>query len=154
MQAKSTIGRQVAAAMRRGERVQDEVRALTLKALTQAQLDRAALGKVARDVLGAIEAAAAVQGETAREALQQAVSGVEQALGSSRQALRQSLEEVEGLSARLAEVARARFDAGLRAGAESGAMLARAAAGALAGFADTVEKRPAKRTAKRSRRRR
>jgi len=128
---KSKIGRQVAAAMRRGEQVQDEIRAITMQALTRAQFDRTALRRATRDVTSAIHEAARSQGEGAREAAKQAVSGMDRALADAAHAFRLSLQEA----------------------AASGAVFARAAAGALAGLADSMDRRSAKPAAKRARRR-
>ena len=129
---KKDIGSQVAAAMRRGERVQHELRDITMKALTEAQFDRAALQRATREVAGAIRDAAETQGEGARRAMHQAVSGMDRALADATHAFRLSLQEA----------------------AASGAVFARAAAGALAGVAGSMEKRSAKRSTKRRARRR
>lgn len=124
-----SIGSQVAAAIRRGERVQDEIRAITMKALTQAQFDRAALRRATREVTSAIHEAAQTQGESARETMHEAVSGMDKAFADAAHAFRLSLQEA----------------------AASGAVFARAAAGALAGIAGSMEKRSGRRAAKRRR---
>jgi hypothetical protein len=119
--ARTNIGNQVAAAMRRGQRVQDEIRAITLRALTEAKFDRAALRRATREVADAIREAAKAQGEGAREAAKQAVAGMDHALADAGHAFRLSLEEA----------------------AVSGAVFARAAAGALAAIADSIDRRTA-----------
>lgn len=123
---KTSIGNQVAAAMRRGQRVQDEIRAITLRALTEAKFDRAALRRATREVSGAIRDAAKAQGDGAREAAKQAVTGMDRALADAGHAFRLSLEEA----------------------AVSGAVFARAAAGALAAIADSIDRRAAPPTGK------
>jgi F0F1-type ATP synthase membrane subunit b/b' len=116
--------------MRRGEQVQDEIREITMQALTEARFDRAALRRATRDVVEAIHEASQTQGPQARRAMKDAVSGMDRAFADAAHAFRLSLKEA----------------------AASGAVFARAAAGALAGIADSVGKPPAKRAAKRARR--
>jgi hypothetical protein len=109
-------------AVMRGSRVQDEMRDLTVKALTLRKLDRAEMRKVAGEVMSAVREAAAVKGPRAKDVIAQAAAGVEQALGHAARALK--------VSNRLA--------AGVSIAAASGAMMARVASGVLAGIADSL----------------
>ena len=113
---------EVRRAVRRGRRVEDEVRDITLKALTLRKLDRAEMRKVAGEVMSGVREAAAVKGERAKDVIAQAAAGVEQALGHAARALH--------LSNRLA--------AGVSVAAQSGALMARVASGVLAGIADSL----------------
>ena len=116
---------EVRRAVKRGKRVEREVRDLTLKALTQRRLDRAEMRKVAGEVMSGVREAADVrEGPRARAVVEQAAAGVSEALTHAARALRLSN----------------RLSAGVSAAAESGAMMARIASGVLAGIADSLER--------------
>jgi hypothetical protein len=195
---------------RRG--IQKAVRDITLKALTRGELDQDAIRKVTRNVVKAVQEAATVQGERAKEVVAQAVAGVDEALAHAAQALKLSIEEAAGraekfsredlakarsslknlegdfldtlretaraggstvsailddlikhaqgsgtavgrqlqqmggLSGRMAEAGRAQFEAGVHAAMSSTAMTARIAAGVLAGIVDSLDANPKNRS--------
>ncbi|HYD58072.1 MAG TPA: DUF6781 family protein [Burkholderiales bacterium] len=134
------VGKQIEDAIREGQRVQEAVQEITLKALTERQLDFAAMRKVTSEAIESIRQAAATQDPGLMEAARQALSGVGRALGEAGQAAKLSAEEAAA-SSQLVKAARAQLEAGVRAGAASGAVFARAAAGMLAGLADALENR-------------
>jgi hypothetical protein len=63
---------------------------------------------------------------------------------ASGTAVGRQLEQMSGLSGRMAEAGRAQFEAGLRAAMSSTAMTARIASGVLAGIADSLDAKPKK----------
>jgi hypothetical protein len=114
MDSQGKISGQVRRAMRQGKRVEQAVRGITLRALTRAELDRPALQKVTREVVGAIHDAAAAQGATAEKATRQAIAGVDRALAHAAQALKLSIEEAADRAGRFSrgDLAKARSDLG------------------------------------------
>jgi hypothetical protein len=92
----SDMEAEVRKAMAQGRRVQEAVRDITLQALSRGGLDAAAVRKATGDVIGAIRAASAEAGASARETGAQAMQGVGQALAHAAQALRLTLEEAAG----------------------------------------------------------
>ena len=87
------LGKEVEGAIREGRRVQEAVQEITLKALTQRELDFAAMRKVTREAIDAVRDAATTQGEGMKDAAKQAVAGVDQALAKAAEALKLSLQE-------------------------------------------------------------
>lgn len=87
------IGKQIEGAIREGRRVQEAVRDITLKALTQRELDFAAMRKVTREALDAVREAAGRHEGNVKEATKQAVQGVDQALAHAAEAVKLSLQE-------------------------------------------------------------
>jgi hypothetical protein len=104
--------KQIEGAIRHGRRVQEAVRAITLKALTGRELDLAAIRSVTREALEAIRKAAATENGGIGEAGKQAIRGVEHALGHAAQAIRLSLEEAAGRTEKFSkeDLAKARAD--------------------------------------------
>jgi uncharacterized protein DUF6781 len=70
---------------------------------------------------------------------------IKHAQGSGTAVGRQ-LQQMGGLSGRMAEAGRAQFEAGMRAAMSSTAMTARIASGVLAGIADSLEAKPRNRS--------
>jgi hypothetical protein len=60
---------------------------------------------------------------------------------ASGTAVGRQLEQMSGLSGRMAEAGRAHFEAGVNAALTSGAMMARVASGVLAGIAESLEEK-------------
>lgn len=87
------FGEQVRNAMEQGRRVQEAVQQITLKALTQRELDFAAMRKVTREAIDAVRETAAAQGAGVGDAARQAVAGVDQALAKAAEAVKLSLQE-------------------------------------------------------------
>ena len=87
------VGKEVEGAIREGQRIQEAVRDITLKALTQRELDFAAMRKVTREALDAVREAAGRHDANVKEATKQAVQGVDQALAHAAEALKLSLQE-------------------------------------------------------------
>lgn len=87
------VGKEVEGAIREGQRIQESVRDITLKALTQRELDFAAMRKVTREALDAVREAAGRHDANVKEATRQAVHGVDQALAHAAEALKLSLQE-------------------------------------------------------------
>lgn len=104
------LDEEVRKAMAQGRRVQEAVRDIALKALTERQLDPAAVRKATGQVVEAIREATAAQGGAAKESAAQAMRGVEQALAHAAQALRLTLEEAAGRAEKFSreDLARAR----------------------------------------------
>ena len=108
------LGKQVENAIREGQRVQQQVQEITLKALTERQLDFEGMRKVTREAFDAVRNAASTQETGMREAAKQAVRGVEAALAKATEALKLSLEEAGGRLDRFSkeDLAKARADLG------------------------------------------
>lgn len=123
------LEQQVRNAVRRGRSVEQAVHDITLSALTRRSLDRAAMRKVATEVMESVRDAADMKGARAKDVIAEASAGVNQALAHAARALK--------LSRRVA--------AGVDAAAASGAMAARIAAGVLAGIADSLTRKPTRR---------
>jgi len=87
------VAKEVEGAIREGIRVQEAVRDITLKALTQRELDFAAMRKVTREALDAVREAAGRHEGNVKEATKQAVQGVDQALAHAAEAVKLSLQE-------------------------------------------------------------
>lgn len=87
------VAKEVEGAIREGQRIQEAVRDITLKALTQRELDFAAMRKVTREALEAVREAAGRHDADVKEATKQAVQGVDQALAHAAEALKLSLQE-------------------------------------------------------------
>jgi hypothetical protein len=90
------VGAQVQKAIAEGRRVQEAVQQITLKALTERQLDFAAMRKVTREAIDAVRESATAQGEGMKDAAKQAVAGVDDALAKAAEALKLSLQEAGG----------------------------------------------------------
>jgi hypothetical protein len=73
-------------AVEAGEDIQDTVRQITIKALTRGQLDTASMRRVAKAVMGGASQGAARHGAMAREALEKAAAGVDEAFATAAQA--------------------------------------------------------------------
>lgn len=114
MKTDSTLGEEVRKAIAEGRHVHESVRNITLKALTQRELDQEALGKVTRQVVGAVREAAEVQGPGAKQALKEAIEGIDEALAHAAQALKLSLEEAAGRAGKFSreDLSKARNDLG------------------------------------------
>lgn len=108
------LGKEVEGVLRRGQRVQEQVQALVLKALSERQLDFEGMRKVTHEAFDAVRAAAATQDAGMREAAKDAVRGVEQALAKAAEALKLALEEAAGRLDRFSkeDLAKARADLG------------------------------------------
>jgi hypothetical protein len=87
---------EVRRAVEQGRGIQKAVRDITLKALTRGELDQDAIRKVTRHVVKAVQEAATVQGERAKDVMAEAVAGVDEALAHAAQALKLSIEEAAG----------------------------------------------------------
>jgi len=122
MKTDSKLEQQIRNAVRRGRSVEQAVHDITLSALTRRSLDRAAMRKVADEVMTNVRDAANVKGARAKDVIADAAAGVNQALAHAARALKVSR----------------RVAAGVDAAAASGAMMARIAAGVLAGIADSL----------------
>ena len=83
-------------AVEQGRGIHKAVRDITLKALTRGELDQDAIRKVTGHVVKAVQEAATVQGERAKDVMAEAVAGVDEALAHAAQALRLSIEEAAG----------------------------------------------------------
>jgi len=83
-------------AVEQGRGIHTAVRDITLKALTRGELDQDAIRKVTGHVVKAVQEAATVQGERAKDVMAEAVAGVDEALAHAAQALRLSIEEAAG----------------------------------------------------------
>jgi hypothetical protein len=90
------VAKEVEGAIREGLRVQETVRDITLKALTQRELDFAAMRKVTREAIDAVREAAGRNEAGVKEATKQAIHGVDQALAHAAEALKLSLQEAGG----------------------------------------------------------
>ena len=90
------IRNEVRRAVEQGRGIQKAVRNITLKALTRGELDSDAIRKVTGHVVKAVQEAATVQGERAKDVMAEAVAGVDEALAHAAQALRLSIEEAAG----------------------------------------------------------
>jgi len=90
------IGEEVQQAIEQGRHIQEQVRDITLAALTRGELDGAAMRKVTGEVMKNVQEAASVQGTRAKEAIAEAAAGVDQALAHAAQALKLSIEEAAG----------------------------------------------------------
>lgn len=104
-------------AIAEGRKVQEAVRAITLKALSGRELDQAAIAKVTREVMGAVREAAEARGDSeakpaSAQPIRDAVEGLDDALAQAAQALKLSLEEAAGRAGKFQheDLARARGD--------------------------------------------
>ncbi len=87
---------EVRRAVERGRGIHKAVRDITLKALTRGELDPVAIRKATGEVVKAVQEAATVQGERAKDVMADAVAGVDEALVHAAQALKLSIEEAAG----------------------------------------------------------
>jgi hypothetical protein len=108
------LGKQIEDALHEGRRVQEAVQQITLKALTQRELDFAAMRKVAREAIDAVRDAASTPDAGVKEAAKQAVAGVDQALAQAAAALKLSLQEAGSRMEKFSgeDLAKARKDLG------------------------------------------
>ncbi len=83
-------------AVERGEAIRDDVRDITLKALSQRHLDRDKIRQVVHAVTEGASIAASSKGGQAKDALQDAMTGVDEALSISAEASRLAVEEAAG----------------------------------------------------------
>lgn len=83
-------------AVETGRDVKETVQRITLKALTEGKLDTEAVRQVANDVVKGAGLGAASHGSEAREVLDKAVSGLDEALSSAAEASKLALEEAAG----------------------------------------------------------
>ncbi|MGE0311704.1 MAG: DUF6781 family protein [Lautropia sp.] len=79
-----------------GEDVKEAVRRITLSALTRRELDVPAIRRVARSVVSGARLGAADRGPDVREALGNAMSGLDEALSRAAEATRLALQEAVG----------------------------------------------------------
>jgi hypothetical protein len=85
------------AAVARGENIQDEVRDITLKALSQGHLDGQRIQQVIKAVIqGATEGVEGAEGTQSRQILLNTMAGVDEALAKSAEASRLAIEEAAG----------------------------------------------------------
>ena len=110
-------GKQLQRTPPRGKRVQEQVRAITLDALTRARFDRKALHKLTREAIDAER--------------------------SSRDDLEKTRGDLRELQRAFLDTLRDAAHAGRGTAAASGAMLANIVAGVLAGIAEAAQKRAA-----------
>jgi len=94
--AETKIRDEVRRAFEQGRGVQGAVRKITLKALTQGELDQNAIRRVTSEVVKGIQEAATVQGVLAKDVVAEAIAGVDEALAHAAQALKLSIEEAAG----------------------------------------------------------
>jgi len=83
-------------AVESGADIHNEVRDITLKALQQGELDFEHINKVIKAVTEGVSAGSLTQGDNAKEALNQAVSGLDQALLASVESSKLAVDEATG----------------------------------------------------------
>jgi len=83
-------------AVERGENIQQQVRDITLKALSEGHLDGQRIQGVVRAVIQGATEGAEKRGGQSRQALQAAMAGVDEALAKSAEASRLAIEEAAG----------------------------------------------------------
>ena len=79
-----------------GVDIQETVRSVTLKALTRGELDTASLRRVAGDVLKGASEGAANRGAEAREAIDRAIDGLDEAFAKAAEAATLAAREASG----------------------------------------------------------
>ena len=97
----SKIGNQTAheavrEAVERSDSIRDEVRNITLKALSQGQLDVEKIRQVTHEVMEGASLGAGARGAHIKECLSEAMSGMDDALATSAEASKLALEEAAG----------------------------------------------------------
>jgi hypothetical protein len=99
-QARSASGDKLRDDVRRaveaGKDVQDQVRRITIQALTGGGFDKEAMRHVADAVSHGVQLGAAAHGAQARAAIEQAISGLDEAFAKSAQASTLALKEFSG----------------------------------------------------------
>lgn len=83
-------------AVERSDDIRHDVRALTLKALSEGHLDTKKINKVIRAVMEGVSIGAEAKGEQAKDALTDAMSGMDDALAKSAEASKLAIEEAAG----------------------------------------------------------
>ena len=76
--------------------LQEEVRNITLKALSEGHLDREKISQVIHAVTEGISLGAEAKGTAVKETLREAISGMDEALAKSAEASRLAIEETAG----------------------------------------------------------
>lgn len=112
MKPESTMSEGLRRAIERGERIQAQVRDVTLAALARNELDRERMRKVTREAIESVRDAAALQGALAKDAMREGLAGIDEALAHAAQALKLSLEEAAGRAQKFSreDLAKARED--------------------------------------------
>ena len=83
-------------AVERSDDIRHDVRALTLNALSDGHLDTKKINKVIRAVMEGVSIGAEDKGEQAKDALSDAMSGIDDALAKSAEASKLAVEEAVG----------------------------------------------------------
>lgn len=83
-------------AVARGENIQDEVRDITLKALSEGRLDAQRIQQVVKAVIQGATEGAEGKGTQSRQALLDVMAGVDEALAKSTEASKLAIEEAAG----------------------------------------------------------
>jgi len=83
-------------AIERGDDIRHDVRSVTLQALSDGHLDTKKINKVIRAVMEGVSIGAEDKGEQARDALSDAMSGIDEALAKSAEASKLAVEEAAG----------------------------------------------------------
>lgn len=91
-----TVKKAAHEAAEQSDSIRDEVRNITLKALSQGQLDVEKIKQVTREVMEGATLGAEARGVQIKEGLSEAVAGLDEALATSVEASKLALEEVAG----------------------------------------------------------
>ncbi len=91
-----TVKEAVQEAAEQSDSIRDEVRNITLQALSQGQLDIEKIKQVTREVMEGATLGAEARGARVKESLSEAVAGLDEALTTSVEASKLALEEVAG----------------------------------------------------------
>ena len=107
-----TIEQQVDKAIAEGRRVQEAVREITLEALSKGRLDLEAMRKVTGEAVAAVRETATRHDAHARNAVREALQGIERALAQAAEAMKLSIQEAGGRVGTFSseELAKARAD--------------------------------------------
>ena len=92
----STVKEAVHTATQRSESIRKDVRDITLKALSQGQMDVKKISRVVRAVIEGASIGAEAKGEQGKEALADAMAGIDEALAKSAEASKLAIEETAG----------------------------------------------------------
>ncbi len=96
MNGGQTVREAAREAAEQSDSIRDEVRNITLKALSQGQLDVEKIKQVTREVMEGATLGAEARSVQIKESLSEAVAGLDEALATSVDASRLALEEVAG----------------------------------------------------------
>jgi len=91
--AGASVHDEIRQAVKEGGDIQEAVRRVTLKALTQGELDGESVRKVTAEVIKGVQEATATHGASVKDVTAKAVAGVDEALARAAQAIKLSLEE-------------------------------------------------------------